>query len=77
MDEILDLGGIIAGKGTDDTKYNRGPSWDETGGGGNGDKSGNSSRAEGNGGPLLFEAVIEEDPGESSNRGGEMGNDTS
>jgi len=49
VDQVLDLSGEIAHDGTNNTEYDGGPSWDVTGGWGNGDEAGDDTGAETNG----------------------------
>lgn len=49
----------------------------ETSGGGNGDETDDGSRAESDGTPLPLETPIQDQPGDSSNGSGEVGNDAS
>lgn len=72
---ILQLRGEIATDGAHHTKDHRRPDGHETGGGSDGDQSCNRARAETDGGPFLVNSIVQEDPGESSHRRGQVGDD--
>lgn len=74
--EILELGTVVASSGADNTEDNSGPSRDETRSRSDGDETRNDTRAETDGGPLLFESVVEETPGNTSNRSCQVGDNT-
>lgn len=73
----LELGGIIAGDGSDDSEDDGGPRWDEAGAGSDGDETGNDTTAETDGGPLALEPVVEDTPGQATNAGSNVGDDGS
>lgn len=72
----LDLGSQVTDDSTNDTIDDGRPGGDETRGGGDGDQTGDSPTAEPDGAPLLLEAVIHQTPGETTDTGGDMGDDT-
>lgn len=74
--DILELGTVVASSGTDNTKDNSGPGWDETRSRGDGNETSNDTGAETDGGPLLLESVIEETPGDTSNGGSQVGDNS-
>lgn len=75
FDHILELGGIIAADGADDTEDDGGPGGHETRSRSDSDQARDGARAETDGRPLLVEAVIEEHPGNATDGGSEMGHD--
>lgn len=72
-DEELELGSEVADDAANDAHDEGAPGGDEAGAGGDDDEAGDGTGAEANGGPLALEAEIEEDPGETAHRGGQVG----
>jgi hypothetical protein len=75
--EILELGGIVAGGGTDYTIDNSSPCGDESRSRCDSDQSSNDSTAETNGGPFPLQAVIDNAPCHTTNAGSQVGNNCS
>lgn len=73
--EELKLGGEVAADATNNTEDNRSPRGNETGTGGDSNQSSDGAGAETDDGPLLLKAVVEQDPGDAADGGGEVGDD--
>lgn len=73
-EEVLQLGSVVAESAADDTEDNRSPSRNETGSRSNCNETSNDARAETNGGPLLFEPVVDQAPGDTANTSSQVGN---
>lgn len=73
--EKLELGGKVGGSTTDNTEDGAGPDGDVTGSGGDGDETGDGAGAEADGGPLALQAVVEEDPRQTGQASGQVGDE--
>lgn len=74
--DVLELGTVVASSSTDDTKDHGGPGWDVTRGRSNGDETSNDTRAETDSRPLLLESVVENTPGDTSDRSSQVGDNS-
>lgn len=72
-EQELQLGGIVAGNGTDHTKDEGSPRSNKARAGGNSDQTGNNTRAETDSGPLALQTVVEQTPGNTADRGSKVG----
>ena len=70
--EELELGSVVAGNGTNNTKDKRSPGRDKARARSNGNKTSNNTRAEAHGRPLALQAVVEQTPGHTSDRCGKV-----
>ena len=73
----LQLGGIIAGSCSDNSKYNSGPGRDVTRTRRNCDETSDNARAEPNGGPFLLQSVIKHTPSDTTHGSCKIGDDGS
>lgn len=73
--EELELGGKVAANGTDDADDEAAPGSDETRSGRNRNKTGNGAGAEANRAPFLLQAVVEQDPSDTADGGGQVGDE--
>lgn len=73
--DVFQLGGEIAADGAHDAEDDGRPDGHVAGGGRDGDQSRNGAGAEPDRGPFLVNAIVQEDPGESTDRGRQMGDD--
>lgn len=77
LQPVFDLGGIIAGDATNNAEDDSRPGGNESRGRGDSNETSDSAGAETDSGPLLIETVIENTPGDSSNRCGNVSDDAS
>jgi hypothetical protein len=71
--EELELGGEVAADTTNNADDQSTPGSDETSTRGDGNKTGDGTRAETNGGPLLLQAVVEQNPGQTGHGSSQVG----
>lgn len=71
----LELGGDVAYNTTDDAENDGSPGGNVTRAGSDGNETGNGTGAEADSGPLLLQAVVEKAPGDTTDRGGNVGDD--
>ena len=76
-DEELDLRSKIASDTTDNAEDESRPGRDVAGSGSDGDETSNDTRAETNRAPLLLKTVIEQNPGQSTGAGRDVGDNAS
>jgi hypothetical protein len=77
LDVELQLGGIIAGHGSNDAEDNSRPRWYEAGRRGDSDEARDGTGAETDRGPFLVEAVIKQHPSNTTHRSSDVSNNTS
>ena len=76
-EQELELGSEITSGTSDESDSDSGGSTDETSSGSDTDETSDSSGAESDNRPLSFKSVIPKHPGETTDRSGKVGNDTS
>lgn len=72
-EEEFELRGVVGACGSDDAVDDGCPGWDEPGARSDGDETGDDAGAEADGGPLAFETVVEDAPGNATDAGSEVG----
>lgn len=68
----LQLGGVVAGNGTDNTEDEGSPGSNETGARSDCDQTGNDTGAEPDSGPLALKTVVKQAPSNTTDRGSEV-----
>lgn len=76
VDKELELSSKVANHTAADSKNDGGPRLHEAGSRSNNDKTRDGTRAETDGAPLLLKTVVEQDPGDSTARGSQVGHVT-